>query len=108
MDYNYNIQTFAKGLVNLMLSVVGVMLGLRFIMRLFSANASNDFVNWIYETSAEILGPFRGIFPAPNLDGFVIEFSTIFALMVYTLVAMLAFFLIDLLTPNPEPKKGRK
>lgn len=95
----------AKGIVNLMLTIVGVILGLRFILKLFSANAGNDFVNWIYETSAEILGPFRNIFPSSNLDGFVIEFSTIFALLVYSIIGMLAFYVIDLLTPQ---KKGRR
>lgn len=101
---NYSLTNLAKGIVNLMLTVVGVFLGLRFVLKLFSANASNSFVNWIYETSAEILGPFRGIFPAPSLDGFVIEFSTIFAVMVYTIIGMLAFYVIDLLSP----KKGRR
>lgn len=105
---NYDLSAIAKGIVNLMLTVVGVLLGLRFILKLFSANASNDFVNWIYEASAEVLGPFRGIFPAPNLDGFVIEFSTIFALLVYSLVGMLAFYLIDLMTPDREVTVKRR
>jgi YggT family protein len=99
----YELNNLAKGIVNLMLTVVGVLLGLRFILKLFSADATNDFVNWIYETSGEILGPFRGIFPSPNLDGFVIEFSTIFALVIYAILGMLAFYVIDLLTPE----KGR-
>ena len=105
---NYQLSAFAKGVVNLMLSVVGIMLGLRFVLRLFSANASNDFVHWVYETSGEILGPFRGIFPTPNLDGFVIEFSTIFALVVYSLIGMLAFYIIELLTPDPEPRRKER
>lgn len=104
----YDLSFLAKGVVNLMLSVVGVILGLRFILKLFSANAGNEFVNWIYETSAEILGPFRGIFPTPNLDGFVIEFSTIFAIMVYSILGMFAFYLIDLLTPDEPAKRSRK
>lgn len=96
----YDLSRVAKGFVELMLGVVGVMLGLRFILKLFSANPGNDIVNWIYETSAEILGPFRNVFPAPNLEGSIVEFSTIFALLVYTLIGMLAFYVIDLLTPD--------
>lgn len=98
----YDLAYIAKGIVNLMLTVVGVILGLRFILKLFGANAANDFVNWIYETSAEILGPFRNIFPSANLEGFVIEFSTIFALLVYSIIGMLAFYVIDILTPPSE------
>ena len=101
----YDLASIAKGVVNLMLTIVGVILSLRFILKLFGANAQNDFVNWVYETSAEIIGPFRGIFPAPNLDGFVIEFSTIFAIVVYAILGMLAFYLIDLLTPERETRR---
>ena len=102
---SYDLANIAKGIVNFMLSIVGVLLGLRFILKLFSANASNDVVNWIYETSGEILGPFRGIFPAPNLDGAVVEFSTIFALVVYAILGMLAFYLIDILSPTKKRRK---
>ena len=105
----YDIAYIAKGLVNLMLAVVGVMLALRFILKLFGANSANDFVNWIYQTSGEILGPFRGIFPSARLDdGFVIEFSTIFAMLVYVLIAMLAFYVIELLTPRTETVVKKK
>lgn len=102
---NFDLGELAKGFVNLMLAIVGVILGLRFILRLFGADGGNDFVNWIYETSGEILGPFRGIFPSANLDGFVIDFTAIFALVVYSLIGMLAFYLIEMLTPR---KKGRR
>lgn len=100
-----SLQNIAKSLVNIVLTVVGALLGLRLILKLFGANADNSFVNWIYESSAEILGPFRGIFPSPNLDGFVIEFSTLFALMVYAILGMLAFYVIELLTPVQKPKR---
>ena len=100
-----SLEYILKGIVNFMLAIVGFFLGLRFILKLFGANADNGFVNWIYENSAEILGPFRNVFPAANLDGFVIEFSTIFALLVYGLIGMLAFYLIELLTPTPRRRK---
>jgi YggT family protein len=99
-----NLAYLVKAIVNFMLAIIGSLLGLRFLLKLFGANSSNSFVNWIYESSAEILGPFRNIFPNPNLDGFVIEFSTIFALFVYGLIGMLAFYAIDALT-LPQKKK---
>lgn len=100
-----NLEYILKTIINIMLAIVGFLLGLRFILKLFGANPSNDFVNWVYENSSEILGPFRNIFPPANLDGFVIEFSTIFALLVYGLIGMLAFYIIELLTPNPTKKR---
>ena len=95
----YPLQHTAVGLTNLMISVVGALLGIRFILKLFGANPSNGFVNWVYQASGEILGPFRGVFPEQNLDGFVIEFSTIFAMMMYAILGMLLFYVIDLLAP---------
>lgn len=74
-------------------------LGLRFILKLFGANAGNVFVNWVYETSAAVLDPFRGIFPTQVFkSSFVIEFSTLFAIIVYALVAMLLVYVVELLT----------
>lgn len=104
----YTIARIASGIVSFMLAVVGSLLGLRFILKLFSANADNGFVNWIYETSGEILAPFRGIFTPANLDGFVIEFTTLFALVVYSLIGLLAFYLIDILAPTEETNTARK
>jgi YggT family protein len=76
-------------------------LGLRFILKLFGANASNGFVNWLYEMSGAILDPFRGIFPTQVFQSsFVIEFSTLFAIIIYGLIAMLLVYIIELLTPR--------
>lgn len=102
----YSLSNVLKGIVNVMLGIVGALLGLRFVLKLFGANSTNDFVSWIYDMSSEILGPFRNVFPASRLeDGFVIEFSTIFALLVYGLIGLLAFYLIDILTPDSREKR---
>ncbi|HRN97387.1 MAG TPA: YggT family protein [Candidatus Saccharibacteria bacterium] len=81
-------------------------LGLRFILKLFGANAGNDFVNWVYETSGAVLDPFRGIFPTEVFKGsFVIEFSTLFAIIVYAIIAMLLVYIIELITHPVVTKK---
>ena len=90
------------GLVNLVVGVAWTLLGLRFILRLFSANPNNGFVEWIYEASGEVLAPFRGIFGTPNFDGFVIDFTALFAMLVYGLIGMLIVYLIGVLTPSPK------
>ena len=80
-------------------------LGLRLILKLFGANVSNGFVQWIYETSDAVLDPFRGIFPTQIFKStFVLEFSTIFAMIIYALVAMLLVYVIELIT-HPISKK---
>lgn len=100
-----SLRNLAVNLVNFFVGIVEVFLGLRFILRLFSANPSNGFVSWIYEMSGELLQPFRGIFPTTEIaEGIVIEFSTLFAMLIYALFGMLVIYLINLLTPEPETK----
>jgi uncharacterized protein YggT (Ycf19 family) len=83
-----------------------LILGLRFILKLFGANAGNDFVNWVYETSSAVLDPFRGIFPTQVFkSAFVIEFSTLFAIIIYSLIAMLLVFVVELITRPVSHKK---
>ncbi|CAN5611907.1 hypothetical protein BH23PAT2_BH23PAT2_10430 [soil metagenome] len=96
-------------LVNLFIGTVLTILGLRFVLRLFGASDSAAFVSWIYEMSATLLQPFRGIFPTQTFENnVVLEFSTLFAMIVYGLLGMLLIATIAALTPAPAPAKKRK
>ncbi len=100
---------FVNSLVGVILAIALTLLGLRFVLKLFGANASNDFVEWIYRTSGDVLAPFRGIFPQQNVEGgYVLEFSTLFAMLAYTLVALIVGFLLTiLLSPLSEDRPKR-
>lgn len=80
--------------------VVAAFLGLRFFLRLFNANPANDFVSWLYNVSDRLLEPFRGVFPMQEIEpGFVVEFSTLFAMVIYALIGFLILALVDVLRP---------
>jgi uncharacterized protein YggT (Ycf19 family) len=82
--------------VHTILAIAELVLGFRIILKLFGANESAPFVNWVYQTSEPLLYPFKGIFPSPKLDGsFVLEFSALFALLVYSLIAFAITQLIE-------------
>ena len=88
--------------------LVEAFLALRLILKLFGANANNEFVAWIYETSGAILDPFRGIFPTQVFQStYVLEFSTIFAMIIYALIAMVLVSVIDAIT-RPVERKLKK
>lgn len=90
-----------QSLTNFFVGVVSVFLGLRFIFRLFNANAGNDFVAWLYRVTEQLLEPFRGIFPVQEIEpGYVIEFSTLFAMLAYALIGFLIIALVDALRPT--------
>lgn len=82
--------SIASSLVQFSVGALELLLGLRFILRLFSANQSAPFVTWIYSSSQIFLSPFKDIFPTTVLDqNFVIEFTTIFAIIVYAVASYL-------------------
>src|SRR3989338_9471070 len=85
-------------LINIVTNLVEGLLGLRIILKLFGASTVAPFVRWIYETTQPLLAPFIGMFPSPKLsEGFVIEFSALFALIVYAFIGFLATELLDTL-----------
>lgn len=102
-------QNFATNLVNLFTGIVAIFLGLRFVLRLFGANADNDFVSWVYDMSAVLLEPFRGIFPTEVIDRqYVFEFNTLFALMIYAIIGLLLIALINAVTPEEKKVVKKK
>ena len=97
---------FVSRMVYFVLALVESFLGLRFILRLFNANASADFVRWIYENTQPLLAPFVNIFTSARLEGgYTVEFSTLFALLVYGLIGFLILYLVDSLAPPLPAKK---
>ncbi|HEX5796762.1 MAG TPA: hypothetical protein VFX86_00040 [Candidatus Saccharimonadales bacterium] len=103
-------QVFAAKLVNVFTGIVLVFLSLRFILKLFGANTSNDFVGWVYDNTSILLDPFRGIFQNEVVGRqYVFEFNTLFAMLIYALFGMLLLMLIAMLTPDRNGvKRGKK
>jgi len=84
------IQRFLLSLVNIVLSIVELLIGLRIILKFFGASQGAPFVQWIYETTDPLLLPYLGMFPSPKLTGgFVIEFSAVFGFILYALIGSL-------------------
>lgn len=89
----------ATSLLNIFVGAVEAILGLRFILKLFGANENAGFVSWVYEMSSGLLDPFRGIFTTRVFENrYVLEFSTLFAMLIYALIALLIIAIIDAVT----------
>lgn len=83
-------------LIDFVVGLVEIILTFRLVLKLLSANPNTPFVRWIYQSSEPILKPFNGIFPSPALEGrSLLEFSTLFALMVYAIVGFYVNELIE-------------
>ena len=75
-----------------------IILTLAFVLLLFNANPDAEFVDWVYRSADRAMEPFRGIFPAETAgNGSVLDFSILFAILVYGIVAMLINGLVSFL-----------
>jgi hypothetical protein len=73
-----------------------IVLGIRILLRLFAANPATSFVQFIYKTSADLLYPFRGIFPTPVIGNeYVLDTTAIFAIFMYLILLYLIESLVD-------------
>jgi uncharacterized protein YggT (Ycf19 family) len=89
------------GLINFFLVLGEIFLGLRIILRFFAANPFNGFVHWIYSSSDVLMQPFRGIFPSTVIgNNHVVDFSAMFAMVVYGLLVLAFAALAAWLNPT--------
>jgi hypothetical protein len=77
-------------LSDLIIGIIEFLLSLRILLKLLGASSSAPFVQWVYETTRPLLAPFEGMFPTSTLPvGFVLEVSTLFALITYAFLGVL-------------------
>lgn len=73
-------------IIYLLSSILEVVLLLRFLFRFLGANPIAPFVKFIYDLSSIFISPFLYIFPATSISGYTIEWYTLIAILVYTLL----------------------
>lgn len=86
--------------------VLEILLAFRFVLKLFGANPSSGFVDFIYNLSAIFVAPFAGIFNTSLANGDVVtsvfEPATIVALIVYMLLAWGIVALINVISGRQQ------
>lgn len=81
---------FLFRLTNFVVSLVDLVLTLRFFFRLFGANPNAQFTTLLYAISEPLLLPFRAIFQSVQLpQGGVIEWSILVAMLAYSIIGYL-------------------
>lgn len=99
----------AARLTQFTMSALGLLLGGRFLLRLLNADTDNRFVRWVYDNSRPVLDPFLEQFPSVRVgDGFIVELSTLFALVAYAFLAFVVMAVIGTYTRkanNAVPKR---
>lgn len=81
---------YILNLSDLIIGVIEFLLAIRILLKLLGASTQAPFVQWIYETTRPLLTPFEGMFPTSTLPvGFVLEMSTLIAVIVYAFLGVL-------------------
>jgi|SRR5579859_513606 len=87
-----------KDLLIFIFTLVEVLLTVRFVLKLLGANPTASFVTWIYDSTQPLLQPFLLVFPTPSVrGGYVLEFTTLFALFAYAFVGYLIEQVLEIL-----------
>lgn len=76
-------------LLSFALAVLLLLLFTRFILRFFGLSLS-QFAYWIFLLSTPLVAPFNNLLPPLSYDGYIIEVSTLVAIIVYALVVTIA------------------
>lgn len=89
-------------LVWFIVGLVNAFIALRFLFLLFGANRDVGFSDFIYTVSSPLVAPFTGIFGEPIYGSFVFEWSSVLAIIIYTLIGWGIVRLITLARPQEE------
>ncbi len=88
-------------------AIVEILLGLRFLFRLFDGDSSRLFIGWLYQNTHSVLKPFQTAFPEIRAGGFSFELSTLVAMVSWAFAGYLILVVVgwtadkaDLSTPK--------
>ncbi len=85
------------GLIQLAFVILNGLIGLRFLLKLMAANPANPFAQMVYFLTTPFLWMFQGITYTPSFAGVEIEFFSLIAIAVYSLMGWVLVQLIWLL-----------
>lgn len=89
-------------LIWLFLGILEALIALRIGLKLIAANPASPIVSLIYGFTHLFLFPFEGMTATPAAGGMVLELSSIFAMLIYALIAWVVERLVWLLLYRPR------
>ncbi|OGF99317.1 hypothetical protein A2Y99_05205 [Candidatus Gottesmanbacteria bacterium RBG_13_37_7] len=79
--------------------MIEILLAFRIVLKAVGANQGSGFTSFIYSVTGPLALPFRGIL-GESIDGSsLIEWSSVFAAVVYLVIAGGLVYLLDLINP---------
>lgn len=92
----------AQRVVWFIVGIINVLIAIRFALLLLGANQSAGFVDFIYGITGVLVAPFTGIFGEPTYGRFMFDWSSVLAVVIYSLLAWGIVKLMTLTRPHEE------
>jgi len=92
----------ATQLIWLFLGVLEALIALRIGLKLIGANPDSPIVSLIYGFTYLFLFPFEGMTATPSAGGMVLELSSLFAMLIYALIAWAVERIVWLILYRPR------
>ena len=84
-------------LLQLAFCVLNGLIGLRFLLKLMAANPENPFASLVYFITTPFLWMFQGLTRTPTFEGIEVEFFSLIAIVVYSLLGWVTIQLMWIL-----------
>jgi hypothetical protein len=86
------------------LGIIEALLMFRFVLKLLGANPNAGFTDFIYSVTYLFAAPFLSVFRTARVEGSVLEWGTLLAMLVYYLiaVAIVRLFFMSKTVSTPE------
>jgi uncharacterized protein YggT (Ycf19 family) len=82
-----------RAFINIVVGIIELLLTFRLIFEFLVVNTGTPFVVWLYGVTAPLVAPFAKILPNWKFSGFVVDFATVAAIIVFALAGSLLLML---------------
>lgn len=86
--------------IHIVMGIIELLLSIRLIFKMLVVNSGTPFVAWLYGVTAGLVAPFARILPDGKISVFVIDFTTLAALVAYAIAGWLILMIV--------PHSGRR
>jgi len=86
------------------LSLLEILLGLRFVLKLIAANPKSGFAVFMYGITAPFLAPFTALVGTPASGRVILEVTTLIAMAVYALLFWIIVRVLRVLADRPSAR----
>ena len=88
-----------RNFISFVVGIIELFLTFRLIFEFFVVNTGTPFVAWLYRVTEPLVAPFAKILPNWKFSGFVVDFATVAAIIVFAVIGSVLLMLF------PYPRK---